>query len=115
MGSGIQVEKRRAVGLNGLFWRYLLSTAAIVALICLAWLFLLRILMNMGITLPANTGANHLEETAAALRVQEQFDPEEIPFYYRWALLGADGTVLELSLIHIYTEEQHAGHIDTQR
>ena len=98
MGSGIQVEKRRAVGLNGLFWRYLLSTAAIVALICLAWLFLLRILMNMGITLPANTGANHLEETAAALRVQEQFDPEEIPFYYRWALLGADGTVLESNM-----------------
>ncbi len=98
MGSGIQVEKRRAVRLSGLFWRYLLSTAAIVALICLVWLFLIRILINMGVILPANTGANHLEETAAALRVQERFEPQEIPFYYRWALLEADGTVLESNM-----------------
>ena len=49
------MEKRRTIkrpvrgmGLNGMLWRYLTVTGTLSFLLCLAWLFLFNILVNMG-------------------------------------------------------------------
>ena len=78
--------KGKQRSLNGLFWRYLLSTMALLAGVLLALWFVLLQLIHMGAVLPADTGARNLERTTALLQAQETFDPGEIPFYYRCLL-----------------------------
>ena len=89
--------KGKQRSLNGLFWRYLLSTMALLAGVLLALWFVLLQLIHMGAVLPADTGARNLERTTALLQAQETFDPGEIPFYYRWALADSSG-ILESNL-----------------
>lgn len=104
MGGGLQMEKRtvirgrpKAMGLDGLFWRYLLTTGGLVALVCLAWLLLFNILINMGLVLSAYTAVRGLEETEQMLQAQTVFDPSEIPHIYGWALVE-DGEITESSM-----------------
>ena len=89
--------KGKQRSLNGLFWRYLLSTMALLAGVLLALWFVLLQLIRMGAVLPADTGARNLERTTVLLQAQETFDPGEIPFYYRWALADSSG-ILESNL-----------------
>lgn len=89
---------RRGLSLNGLFWRYLLSTGALLGLLCLAGMFLFQLAINWGMILPANTAAKNLEETVSALQEQETFDPAAIPHYYRWALLDKTGVFVETNM-----------------
>ena len=55
--------KGKQRSLNGLFWRYLLSTMALLAGVLLALWFVLLQLIRMGAVLPADTGARNLERT----------------------------------------------------
>lgn len=48
--------KGKQRSLNGLFWRYLLSTMALLAGVLLALWFVLLQLIRMGAVLPADTG-----------------------------------------------------------
>ncbi len=67
--------KGKQRSLNGLFWRYLLSTMALLAGVLLALWFVLLQLIRMGAVLPADTGARNLERTTVLLQAQETFDP----------------------------------------
>ena len=103
------MEKRRTIkrpvrgmGLNGMLWRYLTVTGTLSFLLCLAWLFLFNILVNMGFVMSAYTAVRALPETEKMLLGQERFDPGEIPFFYKWAL-AEDGSCL------LYTSCQKPG------
>ena len=89
--------RNKGLTLNGLFWRYLLTTAAWSAALCLAALYLVQLLVLLGVILPAGAGEWSLDQTAAALQAQETFAPEEIPFFYQYALVE-DGTLLETNM-----------------
>ncbi|WP_343210419.1 HAMP domain-containing sensor histidine kinase [Anaerolentibacter hominis] len=98
------MEKRAAVkrlprgmGLNGLFWRYLITTGIFMVMLCAAWMFLFTLLVNMGFVMSAYTAARGLPETEQMLKEQKEFSPDEIPFYYEWALLE-DGEIIESSM-----------------
>lgn len=88
---------RKGIGLNGLFWKYLLTTGMLAALLCLSWLLLFNILVNMGLVMSAYTAARALPETEKMLQEQETFHPEEIPFFYEWALVEG-GSITESSM-----------------
>ncbi|MFQ8703096.1 MAG: hypothetical protein ACLR9I_04765 [Eisenbergiella sp.] len=45
----------------------------------------------------AYTAARALPDTEKMLRAQEQFEPEEIPFFYEWALVE-DGSIIQSSM-----------------
>ena len=62
----------RRVSLNGLLWRYLLTSGALVAAIALAWLMLFGVLINMNVVLPANTARRMAGQVVQSL---EQADP----------------------------------------
>ena len=98
------MEKRRTIkrpvrgmGLNGMLWRYLTVTGTLSFLLCLAWLFLFNILVNMGFVMSAYTAVRALPETEKMLLGQERFDPGEIPFFYKWAL-AEDGKITESNM-----------------
>lgn len=98
------MEKRRTIkrpvrgmGLNGMLWRYLTVTGTLSFLLCLAWLFLFNILVNMGFVMSAYTAVRALPETEKMLLGQERFDPGEIPFFYKWAL-AEDGRITESNM-----------------
>ena len=95
--------KGKQRSLNGLFWRYLLSTMALLAGVLLALWFVLLQLIRMGAVLPADTGARNLERTTVLLQAQETFDPGEIPFYYRWALADSQCCAVPTSIFSNHT------------
>lgn len=90
-------RSRRGLGLNGLFWRYLIMTGLLAGTLCLLWLFLFNVLVNMEFVMSAYTAARALPDTEKMLRAQEQFEPEEIPFFYEWALVE-DGSIIQSSM-----------------
>lgn len=90
-------RSRRGMGLNGLFWRYLITTGLLAGTLCLLWLFLFNVLVNMEFVMSAYTAARALPDTEKMLRAQEQFEPEEIPFFYEWALVE-DGSIIQSSM-----------------
>lgn len=57
-----------------------------MAALCLIWLILFNILVNMGFVLSAYTAVRNLPQTEQALQAQTTFGPEKIPHYYEWAL-----------------------------
>ncbi len=79
-------RKRKGIRLNTLFWRYFLTTGGLMAALCLIWLILFNILVNMGFVLSAYTAVRNLPQTEQALQAQTTFDSEKIPHYYEWAL-----------------------------
>lgn len=86
------METKRELSLNHIFWRYLFSTAALWAVLCGVWFFFLCLLIQGGLVLRADAGEQNLAQTAALLQAQEDFSPDVIPFYYRWALVE-EGTL----------------------
>ena len=102
-------RERRRVSLNGLLWRYLLTSGALVAAIALAWLMLFGVLINMNVVLPANTARRMAGQVVQSLEQAGAFDPALIPHYYRWARLRADGAVLEGDLDERRLAEYRSG------
>lgn len=96
MGGRLQVEKqlRRRAGLTFLFWRYLLTTGAIILLLTVLWWIGLTTMMRSGIVFPANTAADEVSTVIHSLESGEM-DTTEIPYYYRWAIFSDDGQTLD--------------------
>lgn len=90
-------KKYRGLGLNALFWRYFITTGFFIIILCLAWLFLFNILVNMGFVMSAYTAVRGLLETEQMLQEQEVFNAEEIPHFYEWALVE-DGNIIESNM-----------------
>lgn len=88
MEKGTAVKnRRRRIGLNALFWRYLIASGSLAATLCVLWLLLFNILVNMGVVMSAYTAVRGLTETERMLHEQAVFDPEAIPHFYEWALV----------------------------
>ena len=90
---------RRPAGLAALFWRYLISTGIAVLLLTILWWIVLTTMMRFGVVYPANTAADGVDRVAQALAAGEM-DTVEIPYYYRWIVVDADG------------REQRSGNMD---
>lgn len=89
------MEKRmkRRPGLAALFWRYLLTTGTVMVLLAVLWWGALTWLMRCGFVYPASTAANGLEVVVPALE-NGSLAPEQLPFYYRWAVFDDEEEVL---------------------
>ena len=89
------MEKRmkRRPGLAALFWRYLLTTGTVMALLAVLWWGALTWLMRCGFVYPASTAANGLEVVMPALE-NGSLAPEQLPYYYRWAVFDEGGELL---------------------
>ena len=89
------MEKRmkRRPGLAALFWRYLLTTGTVMALLAVLWWGALTWLMRCGFVYPASTAANGLEVVVPALE-NGSLAPEQLPHYYRWAVFDEGGELL---------------------
>ena len=48
-------NRRRGLGLNALFWRYLITSGSLAAALCVLWLILFNILVNKGFVMSAYT------------------------------------------------------------
>ena len=57
------MEKRikRPAGLTALFWRYLITTSAVILLLAVLWWMGLTILMQMKFVYPASTAADGVD------------------------------------------------------
>lgn len=89
------MEKRmkRRPGLAVLFWRYLLTTGTVMVLLAVLWWGALTWLMRCGFVYPASTAANGLEVVVPALE-NGSLAPEQLPYYYRWAVFDEGGELL---------------------
>ena len=96
-------NRRRGLGLNALFWRYLITSGSLAAALCVLWLILFNILVNMGFVMSAYTAVRGLTETERLLQEQTVFDPEAIPHFYEWALVE-DGEITDSNM-----NQKHAG------
>lgn len=96
----MEVKKHRPVGLTGLFWRYLLAVGAGCIGIALLWWMGMVLMLNLGFVRPAYTGARQIDATVQTLSAAETFDPQDIPYFYRWEVFKPDGTAV------------HAGNLD---
>ena len=90
-------NRRRGLGLNALFWRYLITSGSLAAALCVLWLILFNILVNMGFVMSAYTAVRGLTETERLLQEQTVFDPEAIPHFYEWALVE-DGEITDSNM-----------------
>lgn len=84
---------KRPIGLTTLFWKYLLTAGGSIAIEALLWWAVLMLLVRTGFVLPAAYAAARAEETAKILT--EDFSPEHIPHYYRWAVFDANGNTID--------------------
>lgn len=89
------MEKRikKPAGLTALFWRYLLTTGAVIILLAILWWFWMTAMMQYGLVYPANTAASGVEAVAQALSSGE-LGTEDVPYFYRWAIFDDCGQVL---------------------
>lgn len=108
---------RRPAGLTALFWRYLITTGAVVVVLAILWWIALTTMMRCGIVYPASTAADSVEKVAQAISSGE-LDVSEIPYYYRWAIFSADGQLQDagnMNQRHLtYAEAALAGERDPQ-
>lgn len=90
------MEKRmkHRPGLASLFWRYLITTGAAVLLLMILWWMGLTMLLRCGFVHAASTAADGAEEVVFSLEAGE-IAPEEVPYYYRWAIFDSGGQPLE--------------------
>lgn len=89
------MEKRmkRRPGLAALFWRYLLTTGTVMVLLAVLWWGALTWLIRCGFVYPASTAVNGLEVVVPALE-NGSLAPEQLPYYYRWAVFDEGGELL---------------------
>ena len=90
------MEKRikRPAGLTTLFWRYLITTSAVILLLAILWWMGLTILMQMKFVYPASTAADGVDNLISSLTAGT-LTPEEIPYYYRWAVFDSGHQLID--------------------
>ena len=76
---------RCPAGLTALFWRYLLTTGAVILALAVLWWLGMSILIQMQFVYPASTAADGVDDLVYELEAGA-ITPEEIPYYYRWAV-----------------------------
>ena len=85
---------RCPAGLTALFWRYLLTTGAAILALAVLWWLGLSVLMQMKFVYPAGTAADGVGELAYELEAGA-ITPEEIPYYYRWAVFDRSHKLMD--------------------
>lgn len=89
------MAQRRKIGLTAVFWRYLVTCGACVAMIAALWWAALMLLMRAGVVLPARTAAEVAQTLIARVMESGEFDPESAPHYVRWVRFTRDGELLD--------------------
>ena len=85
---------KRPAGLTVLFWRYLLTTGAVILALAVLWWLGLSVLMQMKFVYPASTAADGIDNLVYELEAGAR-TPEEIPYYYRWAVFDRSRQVMD--------------------
>ena len=85
---------RCPAGLTALFWRYLLTTGAVILALAVLWWLGMSILIQMQFVYPASTAADEVDDLVYELEAGA-ITPEEIPYYYRWAVFDRSRQVMD--------------------
>lgn len=85
---------RCPAGLTALFWRYLLTTGAVILALAVLWWLGMSILIQMQFVYPASTVADGVDDLVYELEAGA-ITPEEIPYYYRWAVFDRSRQVMD--------------------
>ena len=85
---------RHPAGLTALFWRYLITTSAVILLLAVFWWMGLTILMQMKFVYPASTAADGVDNLISSLTAGT-LTPEEIPYYYQWAVFDGSHQLID--------------------
>ena len=97
------MEKRKLISLRGVLLRYLVQTALLCLLTAVGWFFLLLLLINSGLCLPANQAAqvsNEAEQKILPAMTADSFDSSQLDPLCRYVLFaGPDsGQVLATNM-----------------
>lgn len=107
MGDRVSMEKRRRkISLTGLFWRYLVVTAAGIFLLAILWLLLLQGLLTGGFIRRADSGAAETE--AAAGRIEAAggvLEPDGLSYLIRYAVFDPKGKVTRTNMDQWHLEK----------
>ena len=90
----MEKRMRRPAGLTVLFWRYLLTTSAVILALAVLWWLGLNVLMQMKFVYPAGTAAYGVDDLVYNLEAGA-ITPEEIPYYYRWAIFDRSHKLMD--------------------
>ena len=94
-GSATNGKTNEAPGrADVLFWRYLLTTGAVILALAVLWWLGLSVLMQMKFVYPASTAADGADDLVYELEAGAR-TPEEIPYYYRWAVFDRSRQVMD--------------------
>lgn len=77
-----------------MFWRYLLTTGAVILALAVLWWLGMSILIQMQFVYPASTAADEVDDLVYELEAGA-ITPEEIPYYYRWAVFDRSRQVMD--------------------
>ena len=77
-----------------MFWRYLLTTGAVILALAVLWWLGMSILIQMQFVYPASTAADGVDDLVYELEAGA-ITPEEIPYYYRWAVFDRSRQVMD--------------------
>lgn len=77
-----------------MFWRYLLTTGAVILALAVLWWLGMSILIQMQFVYPASTAADGVDDLVYELEAGA-ITPEEIPYYYRWAVFDRSRQVVD--------------------
>lgn len=77
-----------------MFWRYLLTTGAVILALAVLWWLGMSILIQMQFVYPASTVADGVDDLVYELEAGA-ITPEEIPYYYRWAVFDRSRQVMD--------------------
>ena len=89
----------RPVRLTAVFFRYLVTTGALMLVIVLLWWAALLSVMAAGWVLPASTAALEAREVAQHCGETGRFSPEGLPHYLRWVRFGSTNELVDSSEI----------------
>lgn len=95
LGKKEKPGRRGKTGLTMLFFRYLLTTGIAILACFLVWWNIFLILLRQGRVLPASTAADGASQVIAEL--EDGLEPDEIPYWYRWARFSTSGERLDES------------------
>lgn len=92
LGSGISMEKRGLISLQGVLLRYLVQTVFCCVLALLLWFAALMCVINSGLALPANQAAQACQKAAQDVlpgMTAATFDETQLDSLCRYALFAA--------------------------